>query len=490
MTNEKDFNLTKKQRTLIMIPLLIGGFISLLNETLLNVAFPQLTASLHISTATAQWLATAYMLIIGISVPLVAFLMETFTTKKLYLTAMTMFLLGTIGCGFSQSFFCLLIFRMLQGAGTGMLLPIMMNTVLTIYPPEKRGTAMGTSMIIVIAAPAIGPSLSGAVLGCLSWHWLFFLIIPFAVFAIIIAAINIKNVSTLTKPKIDILSIFLSAIGFGGLIFGISSVESMGFSNIIVIASLVCGIGGLYFFAKRQFSLKQPMLELRTFKFPIFTLGIILTMIAFMIPFSINIILPTYMQNSMKLTPFITGLILMPGSIVSIIFTPLAGRLFDKIGAKLLVTTGFILLAIAMFFFSHITAATTLFMIIALHICVFLGIACISTPIQTNTLNQLPREYHTHGVAVMSTMQQIAAAFGSALFIGLMGAEQTKYLARFKTPDILQQQAAIIYGVNRAFTAALLLVVIALILSFFIKRKVTTKNTLSQKTTPVHAHES
>lgn len=470
MSTKIETKYTIKQRRLIMLPLLIGGFIALLNETLLNVAFPQLISSLHVSTSTVQWLATAYMLIIGISVPVVAFLMETFTTKKLYLAAMALFTIGTVCCGVSQSFTVLLISRMVQGLGTGMLIPIMMNTILAIYPPEKRGAAMGLSLIVVVFAPTIGPTLSGLVLQYLNWHWLFFSVLPFALFAIVIGAINLQNVSSLSKPKIDVLSILLSTIGFGGLIFGICSIESMGFFNAIVIISLICGIGGLILFVTRQLFLKQPMLEMRAFRFPMFSLGTVVLLIAFMIPFSINIILPTYMQSSMGLTPFTAGLAMLPGGIICGIITPLSGRFYDKIGAKPLVIVGFSILTVVMFFLSHITASTSLPTIIVLHILTFLGTSLINTPMQTNTLNQLPRAYNVHGVAITNTVQQISAAFGSSLFIGLMGAIQSNYLKKLKSPDFSQQRAAIISGVDTAFTAALILVVIALMLSLFIKR--------------------
>lgn len=471
MHANNELSFTNKQRTLIMIPLLIGGFIALLNETLLNVAFPQLTASLHVSTSTVQWLATAYMLIIGISVPVIAFLLENFTTKSLYIFAMSLFLIGTICCGISQTFPMLIVSRIVQGLGTGMLIPIMMNTILAIYPPEKRGTAMGLSLLVVVFAPVIGPTLSGLVLQYLNWHWLFFCIIPFAVLAIVIGAIHLTNISSLSRPKIDVLSILLSTIGFGGLIFGICSIESMGFFNAIVIISLVCGIGGLALFVKRQLSLKQPMLEMRAFRYPMFSLGTVILLISFMLPFSINIILPTYLQSSLGLTPFEAGLALMPGGILCGIITPLSGRLFDKIGAKPLVMTGFALLIITMFLLSHISLSTGLFTIILLHIFTTMGTSLINTPAQAYTLNQLPKEYNAHGVAITNTLQQISAAFGSSLFIGLMGAIQTGYLSKIKNPNLSQQRTAIISGVNMAFTAALVLVAVAFVLSFFINRQ-------------------
>lgn len=253
----------------------------------------------------------------------------------------------------------------------------------------------------------------------------------------------------------------------------------MGFFNAIVIICLICGIGGLILFSKLQLILKQPMLEIRTLKYPIFSLGLILTLILYMIPFSINIILPTYFQTSMGLTPFASGVALLPGCVANIILTPISGRLYDKIGIKPLVVTGFAIMAVAMFFLSHISVSTTLSLIVAFYICIFIGFSLICTPLQTNTLNQLPKEYNSHGVAIFNTVQQIASAFGSSLFIGLMGAVQIKYLSNFKNPDISQQHAAIISGVDIAFTAALILVVIALILTFFIKGRKKESNEFS-----------
>jgi DHA2 family lincomycin resistance protein-like MFS transporter len=262
----------------------------------------------------------------------------------------------------------------------------------------------------------------------------------------------------------------LSTIGFGGLIFGICSIESMGFFNALVIISLICGIGGLALFVKRQLSLKQPMLEMRVFRYPMFSLGTVILLIAFMIPFSINIILPTYLQSSMGLTPFEAGLTLLPGGILCGVITPLSGRLFDRIGAKPLVITGFAILIVTMFLLSHISLSTGLLAIILLHIFTTIGTSLINTPVQANTLNQLPQKYNAHGVAITNTLQQISAAFGSSLFIGLMGAIQTGYLSKIKSPNLLQQRTAIISGVDMAFTAALVLVTIAFVLSFFIKQ--------------------
>jgi DHA2 family lincomycin resistance protein-like MFS transporter len=463
--------LTRKQQILTLLPLLIGGFIALLNETILNVAFPNLMSSLGVSLGTVQWLGTAYLLIIGILVPVTAFLIKTFSTKKLYMVAMLLFTVGTILCGISQNFTFLLISRILQGAGTGMLLPIMMDTVMSIFPPSKRGAAMGISMMVVIAAPGVGPTLSGFILKYLDWHWLFFIMLPIAVVAIVLGMLYLKSYSTLTKPKIDVLSILLSTIGFGGLIFGLASIETLGLWNVGTFVPLLCGAVGLFVFSKRQLALKQPMLELRVFRYPMFSLGTTILFLSFLIPFAINIILPTYMQNALDVNVFTAGLAMLPGSLMMVIFIPLSGRFYDKIGAKPIVIAGFIPLVISIFFLSRISVTTALATLIVFHILMCIGIALIITPLQTNSLNQLPKKYMAHGVAILNTTQQIAAAFGSSLFIGLMGAKYVKCLELIDKPDIMQQHLATTEGATTAFIAALILVSIGLLLSFFIKRR-------------------
>lgn len=470
---EQNKHVIKKENKInivpIMIALLLGGFISLLNETLLNVAFPNLMADFNISAGTVQWIATAYMLIIGILVPVTAFLIQSFTTKQLYLAAMFLFTIGTILAGFSNTFQLLLIARMIQGLGTGMLMPLMMNTVISINPPEKRGSAMGTCLLVVLFAPAIGPTLSGLLLQFLSWHWLFFCILPFAIIATILGAIYLNNVTELTKPKIDILSILLSTIGFGGIIFGISSAESMGLFSIEVITSFILGIIGLIIFTRRQFHLKQPMLEPGVFKYPMYTLGVCIIVITMMIIFSINIILPTFLQSALNMSPFVAGIALLPGGLISGFMTPITGKIYDKHGAKVLLIPGFAIMAVSMGLLSRISTTTSLTFIITLHCFIFLGVSMVMTPTQTNSLNQLPPRYAPHGIAIINTFQQIAAAAGSSLFIGMMAVGQKDYLKNINSPSNIDKQAAVVFGVNNSFKIALGILIAGFLISLFIK---------------------
>lgn len=468
-----DFEQSKKYNIKpIMAVLLFGGFVALFNETILNIALSRLMVEMSITAATAQWLVTGYVLVVGILVPVTAFLIQTFTTKQLYLSAMILFLIGTILAALSTTFPLLLISRMIQASGTGMLVPLMMNTVLIINPPEKRGAAMGLCVSVILLGPAVGPTFSGIVLQFFSWHALFYTLIPFAIFSIIIGKIYLQDVSELTKPKIDYLSVLLSTIGFAGIIYGISSIGNINSNKLIIIIPLVVGIISLILFSKRQLSLKQPMLELRAFKYPLFSRGVILIMITMMILFSMNMILPMFFQGALKETSFEAALALLPAIIVNAVMTPIMGRIYDKKGAKILVPTGFAIMSVFLGLLSRITASTSSALIIVLYCFLFLGVAMIMTPIQTNSLNQLPKEYYPHGVAIINTLQQIAAAIGSSLFIGIMSSVQSNYLknaSNSKEPS--QQISALVSGFNNALTAALIFVVIGFVLSLFLKSK-------------------
>jgi len=472
MEQKMNFKQNKKYNVkAITIVLLFGGFISLFNETILNVALSRLMVEMNVTATTVQWLATGYMLIVGILVPITAFLMQTFTTKQLYLSAMILFLVGSIFAAFSTSFELLLISRMIQGIGTGMLAPLMMNTVIEINPPEKRGSAMGLCLCAALFGPAMGPTVSGIILQFFSWHALFFMLIPFAIIAIIIGAIYLENVSELTKPKMDYLSILLSTIGFAGIIYGISSIGDIQGNKLVIIISFVVGVIALIFFSKRQLSLKQPMLELRAFKYPLFSIGAVLVMITMMIVFSMNMMLPMFLQGALKTTSFIAAITLLPAVLLNGFMTPITGKIYDKIGGKVLVPAGYAIMCVFLGLLAYNLSSTIpLFVIIILYCFVCLGVSMTMAPGQTNSLNQLPKEYYPHGVAILTTLQQIAAAIGSSLFTGVMSAGQTNYLNKVSDPDsAFQQVAGMVVGFKYSVLVALIIVIIAFVLSLFLK---------------------
>ncbi|SEU09017.1 MFS transporter, DHA2 family, lincomycin resistance protein [Paenibacillus sp. NFR01] len=460
-------DLTGIKRGPIVASLIIGAFVAILNETLLNIAFPDLMIEFGITAATIQWLSTAYMLVIGILVPVTALLQQWFTTRQMFLSAMILFLVGTIICGVAPAFSILLVGRVVQALGTGLMLPVMMNTILVIYPPEKRGGAMGMIGLVIMFGPAIGPTLAGLIIDQLNWRWLFYLVVPLAAFSIIFAASYLRNVSDLTKPKVDVLAIVLSSVAFGGIVYGFSKAGEGSWSAPEVIWTLVAGGISLVLFVIRQLTVREPILDLRAFKYPMFTLVTVMMLVLMMTLFSTMILLPLFLQTALMMTAFKAGLTLMPGGIVNGIMAPVSGKLFDKFGPRVLVIPGLILVLLAVWLFTGISVETTTAHVVTLHIILLIGISLVMMPAQTTGLNQLPRHLYPHGTAILNTLQQVSGAIGTALFISIMSSGTKDYLATATNPNPAE---GLVAGLHDAFVVALCIGFLALVLGFFIKR--------------------
>jgi len=459
----------------ILITLIIGAFFSILNETLLNIAFVDLTIDLNVPYTTIQWLSTSYMLVVGILIPASALLVQWFTTRQMFIGAMVLFSLGTLVCAIAPEFSVLLIGRIIQAFGTGLMLPVMMNTILVLYPPEKRGAAMGSIGLVIMFAPAIGPTLSGLILDSLDWRWLFYLVLPFAILSVVIAAIYLKNVSDVTKPKVDVISIILSTIGFGGIVYGFSNVgdiEHGGWSAPKVYWTLIVGGIALVLFIWRQLVSKQPILDLRAFLSPMFSLSTILIIIVMMSLFSTLMLLPIFLQQGMLLTAFSAGLVMLPGGILNGFLSPVTGKLFDKFGPRVLAIPGALVLVLVMYLFTQIDLETTQGTIILYHCIMMVAISMIMMPVQTNGLNQLPRSYYPHGTAILNTLQQVSGAIGVAFFISIMTNGSKDYAVNPPEGVSLEQLPllALNAGIHNSFKVGMIFAIVAVVLALFVKR--------------------
>ncbi|WP_245980231.1 DHA2 family efflux MFS transporter permease subunit [Peribacillus asahii] len=470
---------------LLVMIMILGVFVAILNETLLNVALPKIMNDFGISPSTAQWLTTGYLLVIGVLIPVTAYLIQRFTTRSLFLGAMGLFMGGTFAAAIAPGIEVLLIGRLLQAAGTGLLFPLLTNVVFSIVPIEKRGSAMGTIGIVITFAPAIGPTLSGIIVEHFSWRVLFYGVLPIALFVIIFAYVMLKNVTETTKPKIDPISLLLSTLGFGGIVYGFSSSGEGqgGWSNNEVLVPIAIGVISLILFTWRQLMISQPLLDLRTFKYNIFRMSTLIMMIVMMAMFSAMMLLPIFLQNALGYSPLEAGLIMLPGGIVMGIMSPITGRLFDKFGAKWLALIGLGLVANTLWQFAFITLATSYSTIMIFNTLLMLGISMVMMPIMTNALNELPPPLYPHGTAIISTLQQVAGAVGTALLVSIMTNSSTRFMEKtvIKEPESTLQILAIIAGMKSAFLFAFGLVVIAWIVSLFIKRSVPQEEKLKIK---------
>ncbi|GAA3406153.1 DHA2 family efflux MFS transporter permease subunit [Paenibacillus hodogayensis] len=455
----------------IVFSLIIGAFVAVLNETLLGNALPDLVKELGVPYSTIQWLTTAYMLVIGVLVPVTAILQQWFTTRQMFLSAMILFFAGTLFAAVAPGFGLLLTGRVVQALGTGLMLPVMMNTILVIFPPEKRGGAMGLMGLVIMFAPAIGPTVSGLILDSLSWRWLFILVLPLAAFSVVIAAIFLRNVSEITKPKVDVFSILLSTVGFGGIVYGFSKAGESGWSKPEVYWPMIVGGIALLLFIWRQLRLKQPVMDLRAFKYPMFAIVTVLMFVLMMTLFSTMTLIPLYLQGALLLTAFKSGLILLPGGVVNGIMAPIAGKLLDKFGPRVLVIPGLVLVAITLYLFTGFEISTGTGYIITVHILLLIGISMVMMPAQTTGLNQLPPQLYPHGTAILNTLTQVSGAIGAALFISIMSMGTKNYLESSSDPTSLTEQAqGVVAGVHQSFWIGFVISLVAVVIGFFIRR--------------------
>ena len=459
----------------IMLSLIIGAFFAILNETLLNIALVTLMEEFSISLTTVQWMATGFMLIMAIVIPVSALLLQWYTTRQLFLTTMTVFTVGTIISASAPTFAILLVGRLIQAVGTGLLMPIIFNVFLLIYPPHKRGKIMGLIGLVIMFAPAIGPTLSGVIVEYLGWRYLFIIVIPFALFSIAFAYKYLVNVSEVTKPKIDVISIVFSTIGFGSIVYGFSSVgdSTNGFLSTNVLIAIIAGIIGIVLFTMRQLKLEEPVMDLRVFKYPMFTHAVLMFLIIIMAMFASEIILPIYMQGPLALSAATAGLVLLPGAILNGIMSPFMGHLFDKFGPRVLMIPATLVLSGTMFMMSRLTTETSLWVVIVGYILLMLAVSAIMMPAETNGLNQLPKRLYPHGTAVMSTLQPVAGAIGVSVFISIMNARQLKFLEQANHPnDPMIIREAMVAGVELVYFIAFGMSIVAVILAFTVYRAV------------------
>lgn len=460
----------------IMFVMIIGAFLATFNQTIMSVAIPELMNDFDIKASTAQWLTTGYMLVNGVLIPITAFLMQRFTTRQLFQSSMIIFLAGTIVSAIATNFPVLLTGRLIQAAGAGIIMPLLMNVVLSLFPAEKRGSAMGMVGLAIIFAPAIGPTLTGYVLETFPWQAMFYGMIPFAVIVIICGFIYLKNVSETVRSKVDFISVILSTIGFGALMYGFSQAGNAGWSSTEVVVSLVVGILALVLFTWRQLFSQNPLLDLRAFKYNMFTLTTIINIGVTMMMYADMMLLPLYLQNARGYTALESGLLMLPGALLMGLLSPAVGKLFDRFGAKWLAIIGIAIILISTFGFIDLTDSTSYSFLILMSTFRRIGMAMFLMPLQTAGLNQLPSSLNAHGTAISNTIRQVAGAVGTALLVTVMTNSTKNHFqdliskvgAQGETQQHMIMEASI-QGINDAYFVILIIGIISLLLSFFIK---------------------
>ncbi|MFC7548676.1 MDR family MFS transporter [Plantactinospora sp. GCM10030261] len=403
--------------------LVLATFIVILNETIMINAIPRVMGALNITEQTAQWLSTAFMLTMAAVIPITGWFLQRVSTRSAYATAMGLFLLGTASAIVAPSFEVLLGARIIQASGTAVMMPLLMTTLMHVVPEQNRGKVMGNVTLAISVAPAMGPAISGVILNFGSWRLLFAAVLPIAALITWGGMKQLKNVGEPEVSTIDWFSVVLAALGFGGLVYGLSRFQggSIGQATGIVVAGLVA----IAVFVFRQMSLQKlgsPLMDLRTLKHRTYTIALILMSVAFMAMLGSMILLPLYLQNVRGLSALQTGLLVMPGGLAMGLLGPSIGRLFDRFGGRVLVIPGTIVITLALVGFTQISMSMPYWQILALHTLMMVALAATFTPVFTLGLGAIPPALYAHGSSILGTLQQVAAAFGTALVVTVMSA--------------------------------------------------------------------
>lgn len=463
--------------------LFFGAFIAFLNNTLLNIAIPTIMEEFSVEISTAQWLTTGFMLVNGILIPASAFFVQRFTNRALFISAMAFFTAGTALAMVAPTFLLLVAGRMLQATGSALMMPLLMNIMLVTFPIEKRGSAMGVFGLVMITAPAIGPTLSGWVIEHYSWRTLFGIVLPFAIFILLVAIFKLKNVMETKHVQLDIFSLMLSSIGFGGILYGFSAAGENGWTHWSVYGTIAVGSIALTIFIIRQLRMTEPLLDLRIYRYPMFALSSVISVVISVSMFSAMILTPLYVQNIRGISPFESGILMLPGAIVMGIMSPITGKLFDKYGPKALALTGLTITVFTTFLLSRLGFDDGYYYIMAVYTARMFGMSMVMMPIMTNGLNQLPMESNPHGTAINNTLQQVSGAIGSAILLTITTkhtqAKMTELQSTATIPSDPTEasqmmfqiaQEATLSGINHTFFLSTVIAALALLLTFFVKR--------------------
>ncbi|MBD8011072.1 MULTISPECIES: MDR family MFS transporter [Microbacterium] len=404
--------------------LLAAAFVAILNETTMGIAIPHLITDLGITPLAAQWVTSAFMLTMAVVIPITGFLLRRFTTRQMFLGAITLFSVGTLVAALAPGFLVLLVGRVVQASGTAVMMPLLMTTIMNLVPASSRGRMMGRVSIVMSLAPAIGPTMSGFLLDHFGWRAIFVVVLPIALIAMFIGWRWLTNVGETMRAPIDVLSVVLSAFGFGGLVFGLSQIGSLGTGAgwAPMMVALAVGVVGLVLFLWRQVLLQRrdaALLDLRVFGSKDFSLSMIQMFLLSLAFFGSITVIPLFLQDALELKALEAGLIVLPGALAMGLLGPVIGRIYDSHGTRILLIPGSILAASMLWLFTTVTVDSSIWLVLAAQTLLSVGLALSFTPLFTASLASLKPKFYSYGSAVIGTVQQVAGAAGIAVMVAV-----------------------------------------------------------------------
>ena len=443
-----NWGLTRKQ-IIMLIVLVFGTFVTVLNQTVVAPALPSIMSEMSVDAAVAQWLTTGFTLVNAIMVPITAFLTDRFTTRRLFLASMVLFTAGTALAAWGPNFPVLLAGRLVQAAGAGILMPLVMTVLMWTFPVDRRGTAMGVFGIVIAFAPAAGPTVAGIIIDQANWHVMFWIIAVLCAAVIVFAAFALERGGETNKDvKLDVISVALSTLGFGGLLYGLSAIGSYGVTADSA-GGVIIGVIALAFFFRRQLRMEQPMLQVRVLTNRRFLIATIIVMLVQGALLAGGILIPILLQSYMGFSATTSGLVLLPGAIVMGAMGPVAGRLFDKHGPRVLAIIGTGVLALTTATFMFMGPGMGLITLTVIYTVRLFSLSLVNMPISTWGMNALPDKLMNHGTSVQNTFRQVAGSLGTAVIVS------ASTVATNMVSGSTDAVTAGVFGIHAAFTVAL-----------------------------------
>ncbi len=459
---------TASGKTPLVVKLLVAAtFVVILNETIMINAMPRLMIDFDVTARTAQWLSSVFMLTMAAVIPITGWFLQRVTTRSAYTVAMVVFGTGTALAGLAPTFEVLLAGRGIQAAGTAIMMPLLMTTLMQVVPEQDRGRVMGNVTLAISVAPALGPAISGLILQLGSWRLIFAFVLPVAAVVTVFGLRHLKNVGETKVSPVSWVSVALAGVGFAALVYGLSEIGARSGGQL----SLIIGIGVILVAAFVAYQLRlqssgSPLLDLRTLKHRNYAVSLVLMAVAFMAFLGSMILLPLYLQDLRGLSAVQTGLLVMPGGVAMGLLGPRVGRIYDLKGARPLVIPGAIVMVAALGALSRIEADTPYALILAMHVVLMVSLAAIFTPVFTLGLGDLTPDLYSHGSSLLGTLQQVAGAVGTAALVVILENRSSALVERGSTPD-----AAFVGGLQWAFIAGAVFGVIVVLVSLMLPAK-------------------
>ena len=457
-------SLSNQKRTLIFICLVVSGIASSTLSTAMTTALPNVVEYFHVSTAVGQWVTSGYSLAMGVVMPLTAFLITRFPTKRLYLSGIGLFIAGLLFSIFSGNFSLMMTGRIMQACGNGILMSAAQVIILTVYPVEKKGTMMGTYGLATTVAPIVAPTIAGLLIDAFGWKSIFYVVLVIMMISFILSCAVFENVLEIQKKKFDVISFVESIFAFGGITLGIGNISSFGLISLQAGAPLLIGIIVCFFFMLRQCRLPKPFLDVKILGTYDYAVSVISSMILYLVMMGSSVMMPLYVQSVMGYSAVTSGLVTLPGSLATTIVSPFAGRLYDKMGIKKLFMAGSAILIVSNLGMFFLTASTPLWTAAILNVIRNISIGSLMMPLLTWGTSSVSIRKVADASSLLTSFRTISGSIGSALFVGIMTAVSASSAAVYG-------DNALIHGMNVSFLWMAIGALILFLISLFCVRE-------------------